>query len=173
MRTVRGWGWAAAVCLLAGCGDGRAKPPQPEPPEAVFKRIHAAYLSADAKTQWGMLTARSREESEQALEGFKKDPGTMKKLAEQLHSTPEVLGGMGPVEFSAVVLRERMKDPVVEQRYRSFGAPSITVDGRRLRCAVKSSDGGMEWIVHLMEEDGAWKVDAEEEILYDVKGVGK
>ena len=170
-------GACAAVALLvlaAGCGK-KAEPPKPaapDPPEAVFKRMLALYDAADGKAMWAMLSKRLQGESLEALRQIKASPEKVTELAEQLGSTPEAIRAAGPEEFTTLVMRARLKDVEKMKLYRDLKSPRVHQDGKRLRVSAVNSDGKFEWVLHLVEEDGAWKVDEDQDVEHEIREVG-
>lgn len=163
MRTI---GTSAALVLVlacAGCGK-QAAAPAADPPEEVYRKFVAAYLSTDGKAQWAMLSARQRKTSEEGLAQIKSLPD--KKLAElagQLGTTPESIRAAGPEEFTTLVMKSRMKDPAVTAKYRALGPPKVYIQDKRLRVLAKTPDDKFTWTLWLVEEDVKWKVDEEQE----------
>ncbi|MBI2923800.1 MAG: hypothetical protein HYY18_22310 [Planctomycetes bacterium] len=173
MRGARGA--VALLVLLAGCGKSAEppKPAAPEPPEAVFKRMLAVYDAADGKAMWGMLSKRQQGESRKAFESIKAAPeGQVKELAEQLGTTSEAIRASTPESFSTVVMKARLKDAEKMKLYRDLKSPRVHQDGKRLRVSAVNSDGKFEWVLYLVEEDGAWKVDEDLEVEHEIQEVG-
>lgn len=170
-------GACAAVALLvlaAGCGKSAdpPKPAAPEPPEAVFKRMLALYDAADGKAMWAMLSKRLQAESLAALEQTKASPEKTKQMADQLGTTPEVVRAAGPEEVMTLMMKAGMKDAVKVKLLHDLKSPRVHQDGKRLRVSAVTSDGKFERVLYVVEEDGAWKVDEEQDIEHEIQEIG-
>lgn len=169
------------VCLalaVAGCGKGakggNGAKPAPEEPESVYRRLVDAYIAADGKAQWAMLSAKQRKESGEALADIKSSADKLAEIAKQLDSTPEAVRAAGPEEFTSLVMKARLKHPGDLERYRSYGTPKVAKDGKRLRAWATAAGGKsmFTWTIWLVEEEGQWKVDEENEEETEIQDVG-
>ena len=171
---MRGLAWAAVVvAAVGGCGKGGGKGPAAvEQPEAIYRRMLAVMQAADGRAQWAMLSQRRQNESLQALAEITGDAEKLKSIAAQVGITPEALKAMGPEEFSTTVMKWRLTDVESTKRFQSLGEPQVAKDGNRLRVWALTPDGRFSYVLHLVDDGGAWKVDEEKEEEYEVKDVG-
>ncbi len=152
----------AAALACAGCGKTEA--PVTDPPEEVYRKFVASYLATDGKAQWALLSIRQRKDSETGLGQIKAMPeAKLGELAAQIGVTPEVIRAASPEEFTTLVMKSRMKDPAALARYKSLGPPKVYIQDKRLRVLAKSPDDKFTWTLWLVEEEGKWKVDEEQE----------
>ncbi|MEK7466062.1 MAG: hypothetical protein AAB074_01495 [Planctomycetota bacterium] len=133
-----------------------------ESPAEVYRRFVAAYLAADGKTQWALLSERQRKLSEAALGEMKRNSDAqLDDLSRQLGTTPAEIRAAGPEELTTLVLKSRMKDPETVARFKSLGPAKAGAPGDRLRVMAATPDGKFTWSLWLIREGGQWKVDEE------------
>lgn len=161
----RGFGGALMLAVAIACpGCGKPDAPVADPPEEIYRKFVASYLTTDGKAQWALLSIRQRKESEAGLGKIKELPeAKLGELAAQIGVKPEAIRAAGAEEFTTMVMKSRMKDPAVLAKYKSLGPPKVYIQDKRLRVLAKSPDDKFTWTLWLVEEEGKWKVDEEQE----------
>ncbi|MCE9584079.1 MAG: hypothetical protein K8T20_16465 [Planctomycetes bacterium] len=164
---------ALFVLALAGC-DKPAPKPEIESPEAIYAKMKAAVLAADADAQWVLFSARYRSEAQQKLEELKSLPADqLAAAAKSVGTTPEAVRSMKPEEALGLALKLAQKDAAKMAKYKDLGTPQGHRDGNRLRLLASTSDRKWSYEVILVEEAGQWKVDSEEETDTETQDIGR
>jgi hypothetical protein len=161
------------VALAAGCGKSSSSSsssssgPSQKTPEEAWKSMRDAFMAKDARAMLDTLSAKSRKNlietvGKENVDKLKNASAEdVKKVADNLGTTPGELKSANAEEFVMLVLKHMMNDPEERKKLEGTKWKEARI-GENKAVAVTIKPDGKEDREALVKEGGTWKIDKAE-----------